>query len=95
MYNWKDVAERTEKVYERISNEQSIPLIDRLSKYYGCGTWAGKIFCMIVALNFILWQILEWLFPREDIEIAVDFPYEEYNEQNLKGLSDYEDKKKS
>lgn len=39
----------------------------------------------MVALDYLWWQFLEWLFPRDDIEIAVDFPFEEYNEQNVKG----------
>ena len=32
MYNWHDVAERTEKVYDRMSSMEPLPLIDRLKK---------------------------------------------------------------
>lgn len=32
MYNWNDVAERTERVYDRIASAEPQPLIDRLKK---------------------------------------------------------------
>lgn len=47
-------------------------------RYYGCGIWAGKLFCMVVALLYLIWRLLEKFSPREDIDIAPDFPYEEY-----------------
>jgi len=80
MYTWDDVAERTEKVYDRIIDRKPLPLIDRLRKYYGCGLWAGKLFCMLVALGYIIWRFLEWISPRENIEVAIDFPFEEYKQ---------------
>lgn len=35
MYSWDDVAERTEKVYARISKERRLPLMERLRRHYG------------------------------------------------------------
>eukprot|EP01114_Cavostelium_apophysatum_P009560 TRINITY_DN22723_c0_g1_i1.p1 TRINITY_DN22723_c0_g1~~TRINITY_DN22723_c0_g1_i1.p1 ORF type:complete len:451 (+),score=77.19 TRINITY_DN22723_c0_g1_i1:100-1452(+) len=78
MYSWDDVAERTQRVYDKMSRTAPVPLIDRLRKFYGCGVWAGKLFCMLIAVNYLLWCFLEWLYPRKDIEIATDFPFEEY-----------------
>jgi phosphatidylinositol glycan class A protein len=77
-YDWNNVAERTEKVYDRIIREEPWPLLERLRRHYGCGPWAGKLFCMIVVLGFFVWQFLEWISPREEIEIAPDFPFEEW-----------------
>jgi phosphatidylinositol glycan class A protein len=54
------IAERTEKVYDRIASMEPLPLIDRLKKYYGCGLWAGKLFAMIVGLGYLIWRFLEW-----------------------------------
>eukprot|EP01116_Phalansterium_solitarium_P025521 TRINITY_DN9806_c0_g1_i1.p1 TRINITY_DN9806_c0_g1~~TRINITY_DN9806_c0_g1_i1.p1 ORF type:complete len:606 (-),score=182.03 TRINITY_DN9806_c0_g1_i1:1546-3267(-) len=85
MYNWNDVAERTERVYERINNMESLRLIDRLRKYYGCGVCAGKLFCLVIAFNFLLWRLLEYFWPKEDIELAVDFPFEEYRKSKKQG----------
>jgi phosphatidylinositol N-acetylglucosaminyltransferase subunit A len=74
MYSWHDIASRTEKVYNDITVKQPLPLIDRLKRYYGCGAWAGKLFCLLVALDFLLLWFLEFCFPREGIDIARDWP---------------------
>lgn len=74
MYSWHDIAERTEKVYNEIIQRNSLPLIDRLKRYYGCGAWAGKLFCLLIALDFLLLYFLEFCFPRDGIDIARDWP---------------------
>lgn len=38
MYNWEDVAERTERVYDRAMATENGPLIDRLRKYEFCSS---------------------------------------------------------
>ncbi|CAO3693923.1 unnamed protein product [Umbelopsis ramanniana] len=77
-YSWKNVAERTEKVYDLISMTQNSPLIERLRRYYGCGLYAGKIFCMVIALDYLFWIFLEIVFSRDAIERAQRFPYKKY-----------------
>ncbi|PKY40038.1 UDP-Glycosyltransferase/glycogen phosphorylase [Rhizophagus irregularis] len=79
MYSWVNVAERTEKVYDAIWKMRIPPLMERLRRYYGCGLWAGKIFCILIAIDYLIWRFLEWLFPEQDIEIAPAFPYQKYN----------------
>jgi phosphatidylinositol N-acetylglucosaminyltransferase subunit A len=74
MYSWADVAERTEKVYDRVSRAESLSLLDRLKRFFGCGLWAGKLFCIVVGFNYLVWCFLEWWWPRESIDVAVDFP---------------------
>ena len=32
MYSWDDVASRTEKVYDRMTNMEKLPLISRMKK---------------------------------------------------------------
>ncbi|KAL2755448.1 glycosyltransferase family 4 protein [Sodiomyces alcalophilus JCM 7366] len=54
--------------------QQSFALIDRLKRYYGCGIWAGKLFCLCVIIDYLLFLALEVLFPRENIDIARDWP---------------------
>lgn len=53
---------------------QSFALIDRLKRYYGCGIWAGKLFCLCVVIDYLIFVILELLFPRTGIDIARDWP---------------------
>ncbi|GET01534.1 phosphatidylinositol N-acetylglucosaminyltransferase GPI3 subunit [Rhizophagus clarus] len=79
MYSWVNVAERTEKVYDAIWKMRIPPLMERLRRYYGCGLWAGKIFCILIAIDYLIWRFLEWLFPEQNIEIAPAFPYQKYN----------------
>jgi hypothetical protein len=90
MYSWHDIASRTEKVYNDITIKQPLPLIDRLKRYYGCGAWAGKLFCLLVALDFLLLWFLEFCFPREGIDVARDWPkkrayLEENGKNSIKG----------
>jgi phosphatidylinositol N-acetylglucosaminyltransferase subunit A len=49
-------------------------LIDRLKRYYGCGIWAGKLFCICIVIDYLLLVVLEFLFPRSQIDIARDWP---------------------
>ncbi|KAJ5259604.1 hypothetical protein N7478_012585 [Penicillium angulare] len=96
MYSWRDVAERTERVYEGITGDippeefygyypgqgweasgdrvRSFALIDRLKRYYGCGVWAGKLFCLCVVIDFLIYVFLEMWFPRANIDIARSWP---------------------
>ena len=96
MYSWRDVAQRTERVYQGITGDispeefygyypgqgweasgdrvRSFALIDRLKRYYGCGVWAGKLFCLCVVIDFLIYVFLEMWFPRANIDIARSWP---------------------
>jgi phosphatidylinositol N-acetylglucosaminyltransferase subunit A len=56
------------------SGISNFALIDRLKRYYGCGIWAGKLFCICVVIDYLLFVVLEFLFPRSRIDIARDWP---------------------
>ena len=60
--------------WNRISHRQRIPLIERFRRYYGCGLWAGKLFVMVVALDYLLSMLLEWFRPTAQIDAAIDYP---------------------
>lgn len=53
---------------------QSFALIDRLKRYYGCGIWAGKLFCLCVVIDYLILQFLEIWAPRSKIDIAKNWP---------------------
>ncbi|RHY37443.1 hypothetical protein DYB30_011121, partial [Aphanomyces astaci] len=88
MYNWYDVAERTERVYRNVIQLPTSPLIhrppnwngfdnivgfvDSFRKYYGMGPVAGILGCTVAACLFVYLQYLEWLKPSEDVEVALD-----------------------
>ncbi|EEQ28584.1 phosphatidylinositol:UDP-GlcNAc transferase subunit PIG-A [Microsporum canis CBS 113480] len=62
--------------------EHSFALIDRLKRYYGCGIWAGKLFCLCVVIDFLLYVFLELWMPRSGIDIARDWPKKPVGEGN-------------
>ncbi|KAJ2787240.1 Phosphatidylinositol N-acetylglucosaminyltransferase GPI3 subunit [Coemansia interrupta] len=78
MYSWHDVAERTERVYLKIADAREPPLIERFRRYYGCGLVAGKLFCLVAAVDFLIGVVLAWLWPSERIEPARAFDYARY-----------------
>ncbi|KAF7562418.1 hypothetical protein G7046_g1718 [Stylonectria norvegica] len=56
------------------SRARNFALIDRLKRYYGCGIWAGKLFCLCVVIDYLFFLFLEWYYPRDNIDICPDFP---------------------
>jgi phosphatidylinositol N-acetylglucosaminyltransferase subunit A len=62
---------------------QSYALIDRLNRYYGCGIWAGKLFCLCAVIDFLIFLFLEVWAPRSQIDIARDWPQKPFiNDKN-------------
>lgn len=59
---------------------QSFALIERLKRYYGCGIWAGKLFCLCVIVDYLLYVVLEIFAPRSRIDICKDWPKKVFNE---------------
>ncbi|KAK2992634.1 hypothetical protein RJ640_023944 [Escallonia rubra] len=73
LYSWHDVARRTEIVYDRALRCSSQNLLERLSRYLSCGVWAGKIFFLVMIIDFLLWSLLRLWQPDVDIEVVPDF----------------------
>ncbi|OLY84838.1 Phosphatidylinositol N-acetylglucosaminyltransferase gpi3 subunit [Smittium mucronatum] len=78
MYSWHNVAYRTEIVYHKVINLPEPPLIERLRLYYGCGRVAGKLFCMVAVVDYLLMVLFEIIWPSSKIEMAPDFPARNY-----------------
>ncbi|KAM4125567.1 hypothetical protein ACB094_01G319300 [Castanea mollissima] len=72
LYDWHDVAKRTEIVYDRALKCSNQSLLERLSRYLACGAWAGKLFCLVMIIDFLLWRLLQLWKPAEDIEVVPD-----------------------
>ncbi|XP_060973029.1 phosphatidylinositol N-acetylglucosaminyltransferase subunit A-like [Cannabis sativa] len=73
LYDWHDVAKRTEIVYDRALKCTNQSLLQRLSRYLSCGSWAGKLFCLVMIIDFLLWRLLQLWQPAERIEEVPDF----------------------
>ncbi|XP_020532544.2 phosphatidylinositol N-acetylglucosaminyltransferase subunit A isoform X4 [Jatropha curcas] len=73
LYNWHDVAKRTEIVYDRALKCPNQKFLERLSRYLSCGAWAGKLFCLVMIIDFLLLHIVQLWQPAENIEEVPEF----------------------
>ncbi|KAG8450378.1 hypothetical protein GDO86_002870 [Hymenochirus boettgeri] len=83
-YTWRDVAERTEKVYDRVVQQVVLPMEQRLQRLVShCGLVTGCIFALFVIVSFLFLSFLRWRTPDSLIEIAVDAtgPYGAWSRQ--------------
>lgn len=60
--------------YGQPATTQSFALIDRLKRYYGCGIWAGKLFVIVVVVDYLIYCVLEILYPRNGIDLCKPWP---------------------
>ncbi|CCD27335.1 phosphatidylinositol N-acetylglucosaminyltransferase subunit A/GPI3 NDAI_0K01440 [Naumovozyma dairenensis CBS 421] len=81
MYRWEDVAKRTVQVYEDIYSTFSMDeknWIYMLKKLYKReGLWARHLYVLCSIINYMLYVIFEWLYPRSEIDIALKWPPKE------------------
>ncbi|WCJ25253.1 Phosphatidylinositol N-acetylglucosaminyltransferase gpi3 subunit [Euphorbia peplus] len=75
LYSWHDVAKRTEIVYDRALKYPNQNFIERISRYLPCGAWAGKLFCLVMIIDFLLLHLVQLWQPVENIEEVPEFAY--------------------
>ncbi|CAH0557708.1 unnamed protein product [Brassicogethes aeneus] len=75
-YNWENISERTETVYQRIFHERRKSLKKQLQSYLSSGVWP---FLLVVSLAYAILNIYEFVVPRKNIDIAKD-----YNSKRIK-----------
>ncbi|XP_045328250.1 phosphatidylinositol N-acetylglucosaminyltransferase subunit A isoform X2 [Leopardus geoffroyi] len=72
-YTWRNVAERTEKVYDRVAGEAVLPMDRRLDRLIShCGPVTGYIFALLAVVNFLFLVFLRWVTPDSVIDVAID-----------------------
>lgn len=70
LYNWANVAERTEHVYQHVLKQSDPPFGEKLRLYgVACGS-----FMVVVAAMYWFLRFLDWLFPARLIDAARDYP---------------------
>ncbi|RZF40368.1 hypothetical protein LSTR_LSTR008798 [Laodelphax striatellus] len=80
LYNWMNITERTEKVYNFVVGEPVKDLTAQLQSYLSPdGTISTGMFLFTVLISFLylMLQALEWLVPRNGIDVARDFNSQE------------------
>jgi len=88
MYNWRNVAERTEKVYDSLPQADSC-LSNRIKRVGSSGPWAGILGVVVVVIDFLMFLVISWWRPSSKIEVAPDFPYQKYK-KNKRKYGDHE-----
>lgn len=68
LYNWNDITERTERVYQRVLREKDLPFGDKLNCYLN----ACIPFVLVVSFSYLLLRFLDIIEPRRYIDIAVE-----------------------
>lgn len=79
MYDWADVAKRTEKVYDDVYERENTLLINRLIKYYNAGSWAGILYVLCIVSDFLILGVLEIFYPKNKVDFARKWPRKNNN----------------
>lgn len=80
--------------YGQPAQTQSFALMDRLKRYYGCGIWAGKLFVIVVVIDYLILCVLEFLYPSESIDRCKPWPapsHEVYNVKDHSAINGYQE----
>jgi len=69
-YDWSQVAERTEKVYDAVIRSEQRDLWTRIQRTMELGPFAGLIYAVILIVDCLFFLILEWSMPRHDLDFV-------------------------
>ena len=73
LYSWRQVAERTEKVYDFAVQQPNPNMLVRLKSSLTNGQIAGPLAILFTIMEAIVLFIVELLFPVKEIDILPSF----------------------
>ena len=76
MYNWLNVAHRTEIVYDQVALAATPTLALRLCRYASCGPFSGLLAVLLATLVHLYASWCEVWWPARAIERCVDSPWQ-------------------
>jgi len=77
MYSWRCVAEQTVGIYDKVTIMPRMTFLQRLERYATCGEFCGgAISCLLYITVHFLYLVLEWLCPRQEIDVVPDLAYD-------------------
>ncbi|KAJ6572097.1 glycosyltransferase family 4 protein [Mycena capillaripes] len=71
-YDWDQIAERTEAVYDAVLKSPQMELWERMQRTMQLGLFAGPIYTIILIVDCLFFLLLEWWMPREDMDFVRD-----------------------
>ncbi|KAF9064279.1 glycosyltransferase family 4 protein [Rhodocollybia butyracea] len=69
-YDWAQITERTERVYDTVIKSEQRDLWQRILRTMRLGRFAGPIYTIILIVDCLFFLFLEWWMPREDIDFV-------------------------
>jgi phosphatidylinositol N-acetylglucosaminyltransferase subunit A len=79
-YSWDAIAERTERVYDRLMSRPPLTPPQRMQKYFSVGAVFGWICLLMSVVGWLLLNLLEVIRPASEIEVAPDFPVKSFQQ---------------
>ncbi|EFC49860.1 N-acetylglucosaminyl-phosphatidylinositol biosynthetic protein [Naegleria gruberi] len=74
MYNWDKVVACTEALYvESMHTCKERGLLETITSYNSVGFFHGKIIGLLTTLDYLFYQALEYMYPREEIDVCPEF----------------------
>jgi len=64
MYDWDDVARRTESVYGAVLRSEPINIWHRIASNQAVGQIAGLVYVVILSVDYLFFIVLEWMMPE-------------------------------
>lgn len=65
MYNWRDIARRTEVIYDKVAFCCNPSDPERMSCYMKFGKLTGPLFCLVLGLGRIILWLCEFFAPAK------------------------------
>jgi phosphatidylinositol N-acetylglucosaminyltransferase subunit A len=84
MYSWLQVARRTVKVYDQVSQRPRPSLADRFRDLRELGALSGPLAILFVAVQHLCLALLCYLRPAANIDVCPDFVFDEWASRRIK-----------
>mmetsp|Transcript_11421 Transcript_11421/g.17209 ORF Transcript_11421/g.17209 Transcript_11421/m.17209 type:complete len:344 (-) Transcript_11421:365-1396(-) len=89
IYNWRQVAERTERVYDYAMTRPNPNIMSRLKTSMSWGSVAGIIGLFYAVMEFVMVFLCEIFFPVSEMDVCRTFDSVDYNE-NIEEAGDHQ-----
>jgi len=90
-YNWANVGDRSERVYQEVSEKPRLSVLGRIKMELSIGPIVGLLNVLFYLLTDLIWVgILDWWHP--EIEKAEEFDFQKYNSRGKGSFGDHEER---
>ena len=80
LYSWRQVAERTERVYDYVIEKPVPNILSRLKSTFSWGPVVGLWALFYTIIEAIVLCLTEYFLPEDNIDVCRSFSSHHYNE---------------